>query len=102
MGPSSKASAPIAGGVWLPLWPSKSIDHAHGVSGPRITASTECGVQMIHAKALVNHSLPSSGDVTMGYVKPSIDALREATERVAAFLLEKTRVVAEEEGSEAA
>jgi integrase len=60
-----------------------------------ITASTECGVQMIHTKALANHSLPSSGDVTVGYVKPSIDALREATEKVARFLLGKAGVKAE-------
>lgn len=72
----------------------------HRLRDTWITASTECGVQMIHAKALVNHSLASSGDVTMGYVKPSIDALREATERVAEFLLAKVRVV--EKGSEAA
>lgn len=60
-----------------------------------ITASTECGVQMIHTKALANRSLPSSGDVAVGYVKPSIEALREATEKVARFLLDKAGVRAE-------
>jgi len=60
-----------------------------------ITASTECGVQMIHTKALANHSLPSGGDVTMGYVKPCIEALREATEKVARFLLDKAAAKAE-------
>lgn len=60
-----------------------------------ITASTECGVQMIHTKALANHSLPSSGDVTVGYVRPSIEALREATEKVARFLLDKAQAKAE-------
>ena len=44
-------------------------------------------------------SLPSSGDVTMGYVKPSIDALREATERVAEFLLAKVQVMEESEAA---
>ena len=55
----------------------------------------QCGVQMIHTKALANHSLPSSGDVTVGYVKPSIEALREATEKVARFLLDKAGAKAE-------
>jgi len=67
----------------------------HRLRDSWITASTECGVQMIHTKALANHSLPSSGDVTVGYVKPSIEALREATEKVAAFLLGKAGVEAE-------
>ncbi len=67
----------------------------HRLRDSWLTAATECGVQMIHAKALVNHSLPSSGDVTMGYIKPSIEALREATEKVAAFLLGKAGVKAE-------
>mgnify|MGYP000154712825 CR=1 FL=1 len=67
----------------------------HRLRDSWITASTECGVQMIHTKALCNHSLPSSGDVTMGYVKPSIEALREATEKVARFLLGKAGVKAE-------
>lgn len=67
----------------------------HRLRDSWLTAATECGVQMIHAKALVNHSLPSSGDVTVGYIKPSIEALREATEKVAAFLLGKARAAEE-------
>jgi hypothetical protein len=50
---------------------------------------------MIHTKALCNHSLASSGDVTVGYVRPSIEALREATEKVARFLLDKAGAKAE-------
>jgi len=65
-----------------------------------ITASTEAGVQMIHTKALCNHSLPSSGDVTVGYVRPSIEALREATEAVARFLLGKAGVESDDAGEE--
>lgn len=67
----------------------------HRLRDSWLTAATECGVQMIHAKALVNHSLPSSGDVTMGYVRPSIEALREATEKVARFILGKAGAKAE-------
>jgi integrase len=67
----------------------------HRLRDSWITASTECGVQMIHTKALCNHSLASSGDVTVGYVRPSIEALREATEKVARFLLDKAGAKAE-------
>ena len=41
-----------------------------------------------HADAPAD-AVHGSGDVTVGYVKPSIEALREATEKVARFLLGK-------------
>jgi hypothetical protein len=43
-------------------------------------------------KALLNHR---SKDITEGYQKLSVEYLREATERVAAFLLGKAGIVAE-------
>jgi len=36
----------------------------------------------------MNHVLPQ-GDVTEGYIRPSVEHLRDAVERVAAFLLER-------------
>lgn len=39
----------------------------------------------------MNHALPT-GDVTMGYVRVSVDHLREAAEKIAAFLVGKMRL----------
>jgi cytosine/adenosine deaminase-related metal-dependent hydrolase len=53
------------------------------------SAAHEAGVDWYDLKVLMNHALPSSGDVTMGYVRVSVDHLRDATERIAGFLLAK-------------
>ena len=39
-------------------------------------------------KILMNHALPA-GDVTEGYIRPSVEHLRESAERIAAFLMER-------------
>ena len=53
------------------------------------TAAHEAGVDLYDLKVLMNHALPSSNDVTWGYVRVSVEHLRAATERISAFLLEK-------------
>lgn len=53
------------------------------------TAAHEAGVSLMDMKVLMNHSLPSGGDVTLGYVRPSLEHLRAAAEQVAAFLLQR-------------
>ena len=50
------------------------------------TAAHEAGVHPLDLKVLMNHALPG-GDVTLGYVRPSVEHLRGAVERVAGFLL---------------
>lgn len=52
------------------------------------TACLEAGVGMLETKVLMNHSLPA-GSVTEGYMRPSLEHLRAAAEKVAAFLLAK-------------
>jgi integrase len=49
----------------------------------------EAGVDWYDLKVLMNHALPSSGDVTVGYVRVSVEHLRETAEKIAAFLLGK-------------
>lgn len=53
------------------------------------SAAHEAGVHPLDLKVLMNHSLPGSGDVTMGYIRPSIEHLRGAVEAVAGFLGER-------------
>ncbi len=53
------------------------------------SAAHEAGVDWYDLKVLMNHALPSSGDVTMGYVRVSVDHLREAAEKISAFLVAK-------------
>lgn len=52
------------------------------------TAAHEAGVNLHDLKVLMNHSLPG-GDVTMGYVRVSVEHLRAAAEKISAFLVEK-------------
>lgn len=52
------------------------------------TAAHEAGVDWYDLKVLMNHALPSNGDVTMDYIRVSVDHLRGATEKISAFLLE--------------
>lgn len=53
------------------------------------SAAHEAGVHPLDLKVLLNHSLPGMGDVTMGYVRPSVEHLRGCVEAVAGFLLER-------------
>lgn len=62
---------------------------AHRLRDTFASAAHEAGVDPLSLKVLLNHSLPSSGDVTEGYIRPSVDHLREAAEKVSGFLLEK-------------
>ena len=50
------------------------------------TAMTVACVDAITVKALANHALPT-GDVTVGYVRPPIEHLRAATEKITAAIL---------------
>ena len=53
------------------------------------SAAHEARVHPLDLKVLMNHRLSGSDDVTEGYIRPSVEHLRESTERVAAFLLKK-------------
>ncbi len=53
------------------------------------SAAHEAKVDWYDLKVLMNHALPANGDVTMGYIRVSVEHLREATEKIAGFLLEK-------------
>lgn len=52
------------------------------------TAAHEAGVSLFDTKILMNHALPS-GDVTEGYMRPTMAHLATQQERVSQFLLEK-------------
>jgi integrase len=54
------------------------------------TAGHEARLHPMDLKILMNHTLPA-GDVTEGYIRPSVEHLRESAERIAAFLIERTR-----------
>lgn len=51
------------------------------------TAAHEVGVDWILLKILMNHTLSGGGDVTSGYIKPGLELLRMAAEKVAEFLV---------------
>ena len=61
------------------------------------TAAHEARVHPLDLKVLMNHALPAADDVTLGYIRPSIEHLRVSVERIAAFLEE--RLLADEETS---
>ena len=73
----------------------RAAPHQVGVPTPHrlrdtfATAAREAGVGFLELKVLLNHATPS-GDVTAGYIKPSVEHLRTCTERIAAFLAERT------------
>ena len=54
------------------------------------TAGHEARLHPMDLKILMNHTVPA-GDVTEGYIRPSVEHLRESAERIAAFLMERTR-----------
>jgi len=53
------------------------------------TAAHEARIHPLDLKVLMNHALPAADDVTMGYIRPSIEHLRGCVEEVAGFLLGK-------------
>lgn len=59
----------------------------HGLRHTYISAATAAGVHPYQLKLLTNHALPRS-DVTAGYVRADVEALRPAQERITALLLE--------------
>ncbi len=63
----------------------------HRLRDTYLTAAHEAGLSPWDIKILVNHTLPDSGDVTAGYLRPSLEHLRGCQERVAAFLLHRAR-----------
>lgn len=48
------------------------------------SAAHEAGVDWDDLKVLMNHALPSSGDVTAGYVPVSVEHMVAATEKITA------------------
>ncbi len=63
---------------WLPS--------PHRLRDTFATAAHEAGVHPLDLKVLMNHALPAADDVTMGYIRPSVEHLRASVERVAGFL----------------
>ncbi len=59
------------------------------------TAGHEARLHPLDLKVLMNHALPA-GDVTEGYIRPSVEHLRKSIEAVAQFLLSKMAPSAEE------
>ncbi len=55
-----------------------ALRHCYG------TLAVQAGVPLLELKYLLNHA---SGDVTMGYLNPSMDHLREHQERATAYVL---------------
>ncbi len=62
---------------------------AHRLRDTFASAAHEGGVDSLSLKVLMNHTLPSAGDVTEGYIRPSVGQLRGEIEKVAAFRLER-------------
>lgn len=52
------------------------------------TAAHEAGVLLFDTKILMNHALPV-GDVTEGYMRPTMEHLAKQQERISRFLLDK-------------
>lgn len=57
-----------------------ALRHCYG------TLAVQAGVPLLELKYLLNHA---SGDVTMGYLNPSADHLREYQEKATAYVLEQ-------------
>lgn len=57
-----------------------ALRHCYG------TLAVQAGVPLLELKYLLNHA---SGDVTMGYLNPSVDHLREYQEKATAYVLEQ-------------
>jgi hypothetical protein len=73
---------------WLPS--------AHRLRDSFATAGHEARVHPMDLKILMNHVL-AGGDVTEGYIRPSVEHLRESAELIARFLSAKMVPKAEQE-----
>ena len=67
--------------TWLPS--------PHRLRDTFASAAHEARIHPLDLKVLMNHALPSTGDVTCGYIRPSIGHLRCCVEEIAAFLAER-------------
>ena len=79
----------------------KGLPSPHRFRDTFATACLEAGIGSLETKVLMNHSLPS-GDVTMGYQRPSLEHLRARQEGVTTFLLERARADEDEGRRESA
>lgn len=70
----------------------QSLPGPHRLRNTWATAANECGVDLLSIKTLMGHALPSGGDVTLGYMRPSDAHLKVQAEKVAAFLLAKAGI----------
>ena len=66
---------------WLPS--------PHRLRDTFASAAHEARIHPLDLKVLMNHALPSTGDVTAGYIRPSTEHLRGCVEEVAGFLIER-------------
>ncbi|HEX8340347.1 MAG TPA: integrase family protein [Tepidisphaeraceae bacterium] len=57
------------------------------------TCATDAKVDPVTIKSLVNHRLPGGNDVTQGYIRPSVEHMRDCVERVTTILLTKMGVI---------
>jgi integrase len=58
--------------------------HGHALRYAYASLALEAGVPIAELKFLLNHSAP---DATFGYLRPSLDHLRECQERASARIL---------------
>ena len=70
----------------------RALPSLHRLRNTFATAAHEARVHPMDLKLLMNHVLPVSGDVTDGYIRPSVEHMRDAVEKIARFLLEKAGV----------
>lgn len=69
----------------------EGLPSAHRLRDTFASAAHEAGVSLWDIKVLMNHTLPANGDVTLGYIRPSMPHLRECVEKIASFLLSKIK-----------
>lgn len=69
---------------------------SHRLRDTFITGANEAAVDKLSYKTLANHAIPY-GDVTDGYIRPSIEHLRACAEKIAVFLLAKASADAQGE-----
>src|SRR5262249_12679649 len=60
----------------------KELPSPHRLRDTFATIAHEVGIDPITLKCLLNHSLPG-GDVTAGYIRPSLETMRTAVQRIA-------------------
>jgi integrase len=65
----------------------RHLPSPHRLRDTFATAAHEARVHPLDLKVLMNHALPSGDDVTLGYVRPSLEHLRGCVEAVAGFLV---------------